>query len=119
MDGKEGETWEALMKGGPVFSPDGNHFVYVAKDGDGGRAVVDGVPGPIYENVIAPAFGPGGKHLAYVALTPDASLLVVDGREMVKTGNFVRDSLGFDSPTRLHILSIDNGGKIARLQLDL
>lgn len=119
VDGKEGETWEALMKGGTVFGPDGSRFVYVVKEGKGGRAVVDGVAGPIYENVIAPVFGPDGKHLAYVALTPNDSILVVDGKEMVKTDNFVRDSLGFDSPTRLHILSIDSGGKIARLQLDL
>ena len=38
---------------------------------------------------------------------------------MAKTGNFVRDSLGFDFPTGLHIFSIDNAGKIVRLQLDL
>ena len=119
VDGKEGETWEALMKGGTVFGPDGSRFVYVVKEGRGGRAVVDGVAGPVYENVIAPIFGPEGKHLAYVALTPNDSILVVDGKKIVRTDNFVRDSLGFDSPTRLHILSIDNRGKIARLQLDL
>ncbi len=119
VDGKEGETWEALMKGGPVFSANGNHFVYVAKDSRGGRVVADGVAGPIYENIIPPTFGPDGEHFAYVALTPDASILVVDGKELVKTRDFVRDSLGFDSPTRLHILSIDPSAKIARLALDL
>ena len=119
VDDKEGTTWEALAKGGPVFCPHGKHVFYVAKDGKGARAVVDGVPGPLYDNIVAPAFGPGCKHLAYVALTPDASILVVDGKEVVSAGNFVRDSLGFDSPGRLHILSIDNRSKVARFQLDL
>lgn len=119
VDGKEGETWEALAKGGPVFSPDGKHFLYVVKDGKGTRAVVDGIAGPAYENIVAPAFDPSGRHHAYVALTRDDSILVIDGKEMVKAENFVRDSFGFDSPDRLHILSIESRGKIARLQLDL
>ena len=119
MDGQESKTWKALLKGGPVFSADGSHFVYVAKDGDGARAVVDGIAGPVYENIVAPVFGPDCKHLAYVALTPNASILVVDGEELITTDNFVRDSFAFDSPTRLHILSIDNRSKITRWQLDL
>lgn len=119
VDGEEGQTWEALMTGGPTFCPDGKHFAYVAKDGDGARAVVNGVAGPKYQNVVAPTFGPNCQTVAYVALTPDASILVAGGQERVRTDNFVRDSLGFDSLTRLHILSIDHHGKIARWQLDL
>lgn len=119
VDGKDGGVWEALMQGSPAFCPDGDHFVYVAKDGEGARAVVDGAAGPVYDHIAAPTFGPGCKHLAYVALTRDASILVVDGKELVTASNFVRGSFGFDSPTRLHILSIDDRGKITRLQLDL
>lgn len=119
VDGQEGRAWEALSKGDPVFSADGSRVVYVAKEGDGARAVIDGATGPVYEHIVTPVISPDCKHVAYVALTPSASILVVDGDELITADNFVRDSFGFDSPTRLHILSLDNHGKITRWQLDL
>lgn len=118
VNGKAGESYEAIMKGGPVFSPDGTRFLYVAKDGDWGRVVVDGVAGPKYRNVDAPMFSADGKHVTYVAMTPTKSILVVDGREAVITENFIRGSLAFDSPTRLHILALESH-TVTRVQVDL
>lgn len=119
MDGKESASWEAIMQGGPAFGPDGNHFIYVAKDGKASRIVFDGTAGPEYASINAPTFSPDGKHFVYVAATPTACVLVADGREAVVAENFLRDSLGFDSRSLVHILAIDAKAGITRLQIDL
>ena len=52
-------------------------------------------------------------------MTQTASILVVDGSETATAPNFMRDSFGFDSPTRVHILTINESGGVSRLQVDL
>jgi len=118
MDGRPGAPYDSIMKGSPFFSPDGKRFAYVARDGDGGRIVLDEFAGAKYQNVDAPTFSADGNHLAYVAMTGTSSLLVLDGREVAEASTFLRDSLAFDSPTQVHILSLGRNGVVNRLQVD-
>lgn len=119
MDGKEGKIWDSIMQGSLTFSPDGEHYVYVAKNGDASRVVLNGVAGPEYEKVGAPAYSPDARHVAYVAVTAKNCVLVVDGRETAASENFVRDSLGFDSQSSVHVLAISMKREITRIQIDL
>lgn len=49
------------------FSPDGERFAYAARRGDRWQVVLDGVPGPEYDDVGHPRFSEDSKTLAYGA----------------------------------------------------
>jgi WD40-like Beta Propeller Repeat len=75
VDGVEGKAYD-LIRGNPVFSPDGRRVANVAGSVREGkilwRVVVDGVEGKEYDDIarFAPAvvFSPDGKRVAYVAV---------------------------------------------------
>jgi len=94
-------VWES----GLVFSADGRHLAYVARDGDKWLVVTDGTPGPGYEEIgskyavsspdnkhldrsattdarpmsESPVFSPDGTHLAYAACRGGKWFVVRDG----------------------------------------
>lgn len=49
--------------------------------GGGEQVVIDGTPGPTYDEVDRPAWSAGGRRLGYAARRGDTWLMVVDGRE--------------------------------------
>ena len=64
LDGVEGRIYDEISD--PVFSPDGDHVAYTAKDKDGKFVVLDRKEGTRYRDVWGLTFGMGGR-LAYVA----------------------------------------------------
>ena len=67
MDGTPGPALDAVDD--PVFSEDGSHLAYWARQGAKQRVVLDGAPGPEYDEVIrgGPAFRADGK-LEFLAI---------------------------------------------------
>jgi hypothetical protein len=60
-----------------VFSPDGRRLAYTARRGKQSFVVVDGVPGPAYDEVGVPVFSSDGR-LAYAARRADAAFLLIE-----------------------------------------
>jgi hypothetical protein len=90
VDGKEGPAFASV--GEPEFSPDSSKIAYVAKaDKKRYTIVVDGVPGPVFDDFITgPLFSPDGKLVyaaghenkmaVYVASQPQAEVPLRRGR---------------------------------------
>lgn len=118
VDGKAGQPWDSVIKESFVFSPDSSRFAYVAQDGDSGRVIVDGEAGPRYRNVAGFTFSPDGKHFTYVAMFTQSMAIIVDRVEMATARAFIKNTLRFDGPRRLHVVSLE-GNKLIRMQIDL
>jgi len=118
VDGKAGQPWDSVITESFVFSPDSSRFAYVAQDGDSGRIVVDGEAGPRHRNVAGFSFSPDGKHFTYVAMFTQSMAIIVDRVEMATAHAFIKNTLRFDGPRRLHVVSLE-GNKLIRMQIDL
>lgn len=79
VDGARGPNFRYVNY--PVFSPDSQHFAYVAKREVSGSefVVFDGKQGPAYEEISDPKFSPDGRHFLYQAKLGMKEVLVVDG----------------------------------------
>ncbi|HEY2584346.1 MAG TPA: hypothetical protein VGI81_01125 [Tepidisphaeraceae bacterium] len=67
----------------PVFSPDGNHLMYIASPAPKKMClVVDEKEGPTYDAIAGgtPTFSPDSKRVAYAAASGGKVLAVVDGK---------------------------------------
>jgi len=82
LDGVEGRTYDEVRD--PLFSPEGGHLAYAARDKDGWFAVLNGDEGRRYLDIWGLALSSDGR-LAYVARDSregkDVRLVVVDGQE--------------------------------------
>lgn len=81
-DGVAGKSYPAADVQ-PLFSPDGNHLLYVASPGPKKMClVVDGKEGPGYEGIAGgtPNFSPDSKRVAYAASSGGKVFAVVDGK---------------------------------------
>ncbi|MDD4162714.1 MAG: HEAT repeat domain-containing protein, partial [Methanothrix sp.] len=124
QDGVEGKTYDEISD--PVFSPDGAHLAYTAKDKDGKFAVLDGEEGIRYVDLWGLTFDANGR-LAYVARDnregKDVRLVVVDGKEDRPYlydwyGQGIRSGPVF-SPDGKHIAYIANdGGRAEYVAID-
>jgi hypothetical protein len=81
VDGKAGDSFDALDDAQMAFSPDGNRLAYKATRAGKQFLVVDGTPGPAYDGVVAPVFSDNGARVAYVAKQGAEEFYVVDGKE--------------------------------------
>jgi roadblock/LC7 domain-containing protein len=81
-DGQEGQVYDGIGDGTPVFTPDGR-LVYKAYVGEKLGVVVDGVRGRLYDDLASgpPVVSPDGRHVAYAARVAGKSLLILDGAE--------------------------------------
>ena len=86
LDGSPFTNWEAV--GAPVFSDDGDHFAFVGRVGPKWSVVVDGVAGPLFDQVGSGTLGDGpetvvfsqdGARFAYGAKRGERWHVVVDG----------------------------------------
>ncbi len=124
LDGVEGRIYDEIND--PLFSPDGDHVAYTAKDKDGKFVVLDGKEGTRYRDVWGLTFGIGGR-LAYVAKDNregvEVQFVVVDGHEDRPYlydwyGQGIRSGPVF-SPDGTHVVFIANeGGKAEFLAID-
>lgn len=76
VDGKESKHYQRIEYG-PMFSPDGRRYLFVARPSSAGPSIleVDGIEIARYDGVIVPKFCPDSKTLAYVTSSG------VDGRD--------------------------------------
>jgi Tol biopolymer transport system component len=79
IDGQVVGSHESMGQTGIVFSSDGEHYAYSARDGADWFAVHNGRPGPRFRYVGKGTltFGPQGKQLAYAAAMDDANMFAV------------------------------------------
>jgi hypothetical protein len=84
LDGVRGPLFDSIV-GAPVLNKDGRTLAYVAGSDAGKRVVVNGVPGPLYEDIhyTGPVVSSTGR-VAYVARRNDLWWFVVDGKESAK-----------------------------------
>jgi WD40 repeat protein len=66
-----------------ALSPDGRRLAWITRQ----RVVVDGRPGPPFEEVERPVFSPDGLGVAYVAKRDGRRVVVVNDREMEVDGH--------------------------------
>jgi hypothetical protein len=80
LDGRRGPDYDLTT--GFVFSPDGQHLAYVARENDKWFVVVDGQREPDYDAISRgnPIFSSDGTRIAYAAYTQNKWLVIVDGR---------------------------------------
>ena len=75
-------NYTTLVPGTAVFSPDGNHFAFIIKADHGMKTmVIDGVPGPKYNNISVVEFSPNSQHYSYVGILARKMTIVLDGKE--------------------------------------
>jgi WD40 repeat protein len=77
IDGQRGQDFDDVKD--PTFSLDGEHFAYIAVDGDKWLVVFDGQPGPRWSCVKSLAVSTRGEHVAYAASKGDTWYAVLDG----------------------------------------
>ncbi len=84
------QHWANCQPKGPLYdsvvSPsvnttDGSHMAYLAMVGTKGLVVVDGKPGPMYDNVGEPRISADGQHVMYDASKGRKQITIVDGKE--------------------------------------
>ncbi len=68
---------------GIAISPDGCRIAFVTAGDDKWHVVLDGQPGPQYDEVLrgTPVFGPDGKRMAYGAKRGEKWFVVLDGKD--------------------------------------
>jgi Tol biopolymer transport system component len=71
---------EGRYREGP-FSPDGRRTLYVATQGSKEHAVIDGQPGPPYDQIYGLQFSPDSRRTAYRGAAGGTWRAVLDGRE--------------------------------------
>jgi len=82
LDGKALPAYDGISQTPLVFSADAEHLTYFAQTKGKWRTVVNGRPGPAFDNVFsAVAFSDDGAHHAYSAKRGDRYVVVVDGEE--------------------------------------
>ena len=119
IDGAEGKEYNRIQR--IVFSPDSKRSAYIGKRGQISVAVVDGVEGAEYPDILDPvSFSPDSRHFAYLT----DSYAVVDGVECGECDRFLIieyfrvPKLVFDSPTKLHTLSVRRD-KVYRIEVEI
>lgn len=81
LDGVPGAPFGRIVSPGLVFSPNSARTAYVAVTPVGKTAVVDGNPGPFYDDVGVPVFSPDSTRVAYLGKRDGVARVIVDGRE--------------------------------------
>ena len=66
IDGQPGKVYNAIAPGSLVFSPDGKHIAYAAKDGDRQLIVADGIESKRFNYIGPPVFSADSKSSATV-----------------------------------------------------
>jgi Tol biopolymer transport system component len=79
VDGREHAPFNAIMPNSLRFSPDGCRVAYTARNGASSFIVIDGTPGPPYDNVSFPIYSPDGR-LAHATARGDKYFFIVDGQ---------------------------------------
>jgi len=106
IDGKQYDFIDTF-----VFSPDGTHVAYSAREGNKSFIVLDGIEGKPYEPkwLGSPVFSPDSNHLAYLAADEKDIFVVVDGVEKEKLGSSVSDLMFGPDSKRLTYIGSKSG----------
>jgi hypothetical protein len=80
VDGKPSVPYAPGSVVAPRLSADGTRVAWAQKPPEA-RVVVDGVPGPVFEEVTPPTFAPQGARWWYLGVRKGKPVIVVDGKE--------------------------------------
>ena len=86
--------------------------------GEHSRVVLDGELRAVYRKIVGLAFSSDSRHFAYIGMSQTTISVTVDGHEVNRKASYMKDSLGFDGPNQLHVLTM-HIDEIIRIQLDL
>jgi hypothetical protein len=78
IDGSEGESFDRIVRGSVVFSPDSSRVAYAAERQGKFLVVVDGKEGRLFDDIYNPVFSLDGRHVAYVGGKVGSRSVVVD-----------------------------------------
>lgn len=97
-----------------IFSPDGRHMAYAAREAGAWFVVRDGTRGPRTDGIGEMTFSPDGRRLAYAGMRDGAWHVVVDDRFGAPVDSLFAGSLGFDpTSTRLAYVALVGGSAVA------
>lgn len=83
VDGHPHEMFDEWLPRSAFYSPTGGRIGYVATRKGAAHVVVDGVPGPPFDNIskqARPLFSPDSRHYAYGGIRRGRGVLVLDGQ---------------------------------------
>ena len=125
LDGKAGDSFDALDDAQMLFSPNGAstalgtgpstglgtgvRLAYKAVRAGRQMFVVDDTPGPGYDAVVAPEFSQDGAHFGYVAKQGAQEFYVIDGKEGPHYD--MTAALSFSASGRRYAYAAGKGGK--------
>ena len=98
-DGVPDPEFDAVSSRGPLWSPDGQHVAYIARDRVRWLVVRDGEPGPLYDAVQDPSlvWSAHSDRLGYVGLRGGGLRVVTDAVESAVLRNVAAGSPVFSS----------------------
>jgi Tol biopolymer transport system component len=79
VDGEEGESYDRIVQGSLVFSPDSRRLAYAVERQGKFLIVVDGKEGPEFDDIYNPVFSSDSRHVGYVAGKVGSRRAVIDG----------------------------------------
>ncbi len=101
VNGKAGPMYDSLdYLDYLVFSADGSRMAYSARKGDKWFMMVDGRPGPEFDEVSHAQFSPDGRRLAYFAVKEEKSRVIIDGQSESVFDYVDRGSVVFSPDSR-------------------
>jgi len=109
VDGREGEPYDGIGEGSPIFSPDSKRVSYDSQLGNKRFVVVDRREGKKYDGIGSLIFSPDSERVTYYAGVGNRRFVVVDGQEGKQYDAIVTGGGGriiFDSPDNLHYLAL-------------
>ena len=97
LDGKDGPEFDGIGADSFLFSTNGEHFAYVAQNGDKRCVVLDQRVGPKFDGIGMNTllFSTNSEHLAYVAINAGKEFAVLDEKAGPEFDGIIPGSLGF------------------------
>ena len=81
FDSKKGPSYGAIDINTPIFSPDSEHIVYIARKAEKWCAVTDSNEHECYDGISVPFFSPDSSKIAYIAKKGEEKVVVINGKE--------------------------------------
>ena len=110
FNGKQQTLYSDVMQATQIFSPDQNHYAYVADRLDTKRIVnIDGIESKPYDDAFAVAISPDSKKYIYSVRLSNKEFVVADGHNGAPYETiFGQGQLIFDGPNSFHYMAMKN-----------
>lgn len=114
IDGRRGETFEAIVANSLTFDSAGRHVAHAIADGDRQRLAHDHCAGAAFDGLGEIVFSPDGERLAYTALAGGRWHVVIDGEVGAAVDGVFARTLRFDpSGARVaYVAEVEGGARV-------